>query len=116
MGSKKKFVKQHMWSITTIFTKHNFKKNVPKMTAMAMNTHSAERSTKLCEEMNELSEVVDMKKKDSEGNVRECYSTVLEEYNTYVCTCKGDNCNGSNTLGISIISCTLSVILAVFFK
>ena len=55
-------------------------------------------------------------KKDSEGNVRECYSTVLEEYNTYVCTCKGDNCNGSNTLGISIISCTLSVILAVFFK
>merc|ERR1712038_1898487 len=27
------------------------------------NTHSAERSTKLCEEMNELSEVADMKKK-----------------------------------------------------
>merc|ERR1712088_948452 len=53
---------------------------------------------------------------DLDGKPRQCYSTVLEEYNTYVCTCKGDNCNGSNTLGISIISCTLSVILAVFFK
>ena len=55
-------------------------------------------------------------KKDLEGNVRECYTTVLEEYNTYVCTCKGDNCNGSNSLGISMIFCTLSVLLAVFFK
>merc|ERR1712020_180549 len=50
------------------------------------------------------------------GNDRECYTTVLEEYNTYVCTCKGDNCNGSNSLGISMIFCTLSVLLAVFFK
>merc|ERR1712241_304492 len=28
-----------------------------------------------------------------------CYSTVLEEYNTYVCTCEGDGCNGSSANG-----------------
>ena len=26
---------------------------------------------------------------------RECYSTVLEEYNTDVCACKGELCNSA---------------------
>lgn len=31
-------------------------------------------------------------------NEQECYTTVLEEYNTYVCGCKEDGCNGAETL------------------
>lgn len=36
------------------------------------------------------------KKRMGTDEVVDCYSTVLEEYNTFVCTCKdGDGCNGS---------------------
>merc|ERR1711973_1006376 len=28
-----------------------------------------------------------------------CYTNVQEEYNPYICTCKGDGCNGSTTNG-----------------
>ena len=27
---------------------------------------------------------------------RECYTTVLEEYNTEVCSCDGDGCNSAS--------------------
>jgi len=35
---------------------------------------------------------------------RECYSTVLEEYNTDVCACKEDGCNSATTSTISVIA------------
>merc|ERR1712203_863705 len=35
---------------------------------------------------------------------RECYSTVLEEYNTDVCACKADGCNSATTSSISVIA------------
>ena len=43
-------------------------------------------------------------KYSSDGEKRECYNTVLEEYNTYVCTCEGDGCNGSANIKFSIFS------------
>jgi len=30
-----------------------------------------------------------------------CYTNVQEEYNTYICTCKGDGCNGSTSNGLA---------------
>jgi len=35
---------------------------------------------------------------------RDCYSTVLEEYNTDVCACKTDGCNSATTSSISVIA------------
>lgn len=32
-----------------------------------------------------------------------CYKTVMEEYNTYVCTCVGDGCNGSENIQVSAL-------------
>ena len=52
----------------------------------------------------------------SDGEKRECYNTVLEEYNTYVCTCEGDGCNGSANIKFSIFSIVCTTILAMFFK
>jgi len=46
----------------------------------------------------------------------DCYKTVLEEYNTYVCTCKEDGCNGSSTIQVSMISVLMAGILAALFK
>ena len=47
---------------------------------------------------------------------RECYTTVLEEYNTLVCACEGDGCNGSSQIQFSIVSTLLTAILAIMFK
>ena len=47
----------------------------------------------------------------------ECYKTVLEEYNTYVCQCKGDGCNGATTIASSaVLSSLLAVVLAYVAK
>jgi len=54
--------------------------------------------------------------KDSQGKVRDCYKTVLEEYNTYVCTCEGDGCNGSQNIQVSMFSVLCAAILAAVFK
>ena len=32
---------------------------------------------------------------------KDCYKTVLEEYNTYVCQCTGDGCNGATSAAVS---------------
>ena len=55
-------------------------------------------------------------KYSSDGEKRECYNTVLEEYNTYVCTCEGDGCNGSASIKFSIFTIVCTTILAMFFK
>jgi len=57
-----------------------------------------------------------IEKFNSEGEKRECYNTVLEEYNTYVCMCEGDGCNGSSTIQFSMFSVLMTTILAVVFK
>jgi len=41
-----------------------------------------------------------------------CYKTVLEEYNTYVCQCWGDGCNGSSMLSVSVMAMLSAVFLA----
>jgi len=47
-------------------------------------------------------------------NVEEpnCYKTVLEEYNTYVCQCFGEGCNGSSMLSVSVMAMLSAVFLA----
>lgn len=45
----------------------------------------------------------------------DCYKTVLEEYNTYVCACKGDGCNGSSFLTASFLSIILAALGAYVF-
>ena len=50
------------------------------------------------------------------GEKRDCYSSVLEEYNTYVCTCNEDGCNGSATMKVSIISIIMAFVMAAVFK
>jgi len=32
-----------------------------------------------------------------------CYKTVMEEYNTYVCTCETENCNGAKVTHVSAL-------------
>lgn len=41
-----------------------------------------------------------------------CYKTVLEEYNTYVCQCFGSECNGSSMLSVSVMAMLSAVFLA----
>jgi len=41
-----------------------------------------------------------------------CYKTVLEEYNTYVCQCFGNGCNGSSMLSVSVMAMLSAVFLA----
>ena len=41
-----------------------------------------------------------------------CYSTVLEEYNTYVCTCEGDGCNGSSANGPAAVTLFATLVLS----
>merc|ERR1711997_1072563 len=54
--------------------------------------------------------------KTSGDEIKDCYTTVLEEYNTYVCTCKEDGCNGSTTIQVSMISVLMAFVLAAVFK
>jgi len=54
---------------------------------------------------------------NSAGEVKDEYTTVLEEYNTYVTTCSDkDGCNSSTTFRVSMISVLMAVILAAVFK
>lgn len=46
-----------------------------------------------------------------------CYKTVMEEYNTYVCTCDEDGCNGAEKIHMpSILMIVLSVLFLALFK
>jgi len=46
----------------------------------------------------------------------DCYKTVLEEYNTFSCTCEGDGCNHAPTAPASLATIVLMAVLAVAFK
>jgi len=43
---------------------------------------------------------------------RDCYTTVLEEYNTLVCSCKTKGCNGAAGYTISLLATMSAVALA----
>jgi len=43
---------------------------------------------------------------------RECYTTVLEEYNTVVCQCDTDGCNSGNMYKVSTFAVLSAVLLA----
>jgi len=43
-----------------------------------------------------------------------CYTTVLEEYSTEVCTCDEPGCNGSSALSSSLVSVLFVTLLAYF--
>jgi hypothetical protein len=45
----------------------------------------------------------------------ECYQTVLEEYNTHVCQCKEDGCNGAQSINLSFAVMTTAMAIAAFF-
>jgi len=56
------------------------------------------------------------KYKNLAGEEKDEYTTVLEEYNTFVTTCFDDGCNGSPTLKVSMISVLMALVLAAVFK
>jgi len=43
---------------------------------------------------------------------RDCYTTVLEEYNTLVCQCDGDGCNSASMYKVSTVAVVSAVLLA----
>jgi len=43
---------------------------------------------------------------------RDCYTTVLEEYNTLVCQCKLDGCNSASMFKVSTVAVASAVLLA----
>jgi len=43
---------------------------------------------------------------------RDCYTTVLEEYNTEVCQCKDPGCNSGNMYKVSTVAVVSAVLLA----
>jgi len=43
---------------------------------------------------------------------RDCYTTVLEEYNTLVCQCETDGCNSGNMYKVSTFAVLSAVLLA----
>ena len=46
-----------------------------------------------------------------------CYKTVMEEYNTYVCTCDENGCNGAEKIQMpSMFMIVLSVLLMALLK
>lgn len=45
----------------------------------------------------------------------DCYKTVLEEYNTYVCQCEEDGCNSGHSLKMPLVVLAVSSALARLF-
>jgi hypothetical protein len=43
------------------------------------------------------------------------FQTVLEEYNTHVCQCKTDGCNGAESINLSFALMTATVAMAAYF-
>jgi len=51
-----------------------------------------------------------------EEQEKECYSTVLEEYNTYVCKCEEDGCNSGTMFSISSLAVLSTLALAYMLQ
>ena len=50
------------------------------------------------------------------GETKHSYTTVSQEYNTDVTTCKVNKCNGSTQIKISTISVMIALVLTPLFK
>ena len=50
------------------------------------------------------------------GETKDSYTTVSQEYNNDVTTCKVDKCNGSTQIKISTISAMIALVLTPLFK
>ena len=50
------------------------------------------------------------------GETKDSYTTVSQEYNTDVTTCKVNKCNGSTQIKISTISVMIALVLTTLFK
>ena len=54
--------------------------------------------------------------KEEDTKDRDCYTTVLEEYNTEVCSCKEDLCNSATSVSAaSVAASVLTAALAHLF-
>ena len=53
------------------------------------------------------------KVKDGKEEKNTCYKTVMEEYNTYVCTCTEDGCNGAENIKLSALLITIIPIITL---
>jgi len=51
-----------------------------------------------------------------EEQKKDCYSTVLEEYNTYVCKCTEDGCNSASLSSISSLAVVSTLALAYLMQ
>jgi len=51
-----------------------------------------------------------------EEQTKDCYSTVLEEYNTYVCKCTKDGCNSASMFSISSLAVVSTLALAYLMQ
>lgn len=51
-----------------------------------------------------------------ENQTKDCYSTVLEEYNTYVCKCDSDGCNSGTMFSISSLAVLSTLALAYLLQ
>jgi len=47
---------------------------------------------------------------------KECYSTVLEEYNTYVCKCDTDGCNSASMFSVSSLAVATALALGFLMQ
>merc|ERR1719341_866031 len=47
---------------------------------------------------------------------RDCYATVLEEYNTYVCQCDKDGCNSASMFSVSSLAVMSTLVLAYLMQ
>lgn len=47
---------------------------------------------------------------------KECYSTVLEEYNTYVCKCTEDGCNSASMFSVSSLAVGTALALGLLMQ
>lgn len=50
---------------------------------------------------------------ERDGEIKDCYKTVMEEYNTYSCTCNTDGCNGAQNIQISSLIMIVLPIVAL---
>lgn len=50
------------------------------------------------------------------GNKKDCYSTVLEEYNTFVCKCEEDGCNSASMFSVSSLAVVSTLLLGYLMQ
>ena len=95
-------------------------KPVPKTMEYLKNCPSDGKNYTICRKIyqNVRGDVRIIRSCGYEEYKNDCYKTVLEEYNTYVCQCFEDGCNGAprGTAASSLAATLAMAVLAVMFK